>query len=96
MRVYMIFYILAPLFFVNASDITEFDYEKYLNSTSLEYEKILAESSKDYLNYLTANMKIDLILEDNKDQTWKNYVEKVKSIQPNYQQILNVIKEKKK
>jgi len=91
----MIFYILAPLFFVNASDITEFDYEKYLNSTSLDYEKIFAESSKDYLNYLTANMKIDLMLEDNKDKTWKNYVEKVKSIQPNYQQILNVIKEKK-
>ena len=61
----------------------------------MQYEKILAKSFEDYLNVLTENMKIDLILEDNMDQTWKNYVEKLKSIQPNYQQILNIIKEKK-
>ena len=74
---------------------------KFLNSISLQYEKILAKSFEDYLNVLTENMKIDLILEDNVDQNdasktiWNNYVQKIRDAKPDYQQILNIIKEKK-
>ena len=61
----------------------------------MRYEKPLVKSFEDYLIVLTQNMKNDLILKPNMDQTWENYVEKLKSIQPNYQKILDRIENKR-
>ena len=69
---------------------------KFLNSISLQYEKILAKSFQDNLNVLTKNMKNDLKLENAKHNIiWNIYVQKIRDAKPDYQKILNIIKEKK-